>query len=254
MKYIPVLIIACFGFAWGQSATLSHEQNAAPESRSWSMSEPAGTSIPFQDQQHIVVGGTIEKKNVTTAVLYSLLLPGMGELYVGNYGTGKYFTIIESALWLTMGGYDWYATGLRDDSRRFAIQHAQINLNGKDDQYFVDIGEFRNVYDYNVQILRNRTPQNVYNPATSYWSWDSDASRNQFTDLRIASDERFNDMRFVAAAIAVNHLVSAVNAARMAILHNREADAGSNLLDVHASVLGGLAHPNGIMVSISKTF
>lgn len=254
MKYILFMPLMWASLCWGQSDLALKVPHSNRDSRlSESVSSLAFRS-PLPEFQGVSNSGNYEKKNVSTAVLYSLLLPGMGELYVGDYGTGKYFTIIEGALWLTMGAYDWYATGLRDDARRFAMQHAHISLAGKDDQYFVDIGEFRNVYDYNEQILRNRSPELLYNPATAYWNWDNDANRFQFTDLRIASDERFNDMRFVAAAIALNHIVSAINAARMAVLHNRSVSPGSGTFDVHASVLGGLGHPDGILISVSRTF
>ena len=253
MKYFLILSLLTARIAFGQATTPSPTHNQKTLVQNF-LFQPTPAFSPLKSTpDKFDLSEQPEKKNVTTAVLYSLLLPGMGELYVGNYSSGKYFTIVEGALWITMGAYDWYATSLQDDARRFAIQHAQANINGKDDQYFVDIGEFRNIYDYNTQILRNREPEKLYNPTTSYWSWDSDANRSHFDDLRVASDERFNDLRFVAAAIAVNHVVSAVNAARMAIVHNHNLSE-SGQLDIHASVIGGLAHPNGILISLSKKF
>ena len=44
-----------------------------------------GYSHNFQQNFH--------KKNLGLAILYSLLLPGMGELYTDAYSSGKYFTI-----------------------------------------------------------------------------------------------------------------------------------------------------------------
>src|SRR5437868_5743769 len=72
-----------------------------------------------------------ERKSPALAALYSLLLPGMGELYVGDYGSGKYFTIAEGALWTGWGGMQWYGNWKQNDSRQFAAQHAQISLDGK---------------------------------------------------------------------------------------------------------------------------
>ncbi|MBI4546753.1 MAG: hypothetical protein HY707_02145 [Ignavibacteriae bacterium] len=195
-----------------------------------------------------------EKKSVGMAVLYSLLLPGMGELYAGNYSTGKYFTIVEGALWLTLGSLHWYATWLQDDARRFAVQHAQISLDGKGDQYFVDIGNFASVYKYNEAVLRGRDDFKVYDPTSSfYWNWGNDLNRETYRELRVASDERFNDTRFVAAAIGVNHLISAINAARLTISHNKNI-AKSDELYIRANVIGGIAHPHGIAISVSKNF
>ena len=198
--------------------------------------------------------GSDEKKNVGLAALYSFLLPGMGEMYAGEYGMGKYFTIAEGALWVTLLGYDRYAHWIQDDARQFAAQHARANISGKDDQYFSDIADFTNVYAYNESVLKSRSPELLYNPASSYyWSWDNDQNRASYRDLRVTSDERFNDTRFVAAAIGVNHLISAINAARLTYFHNRNAGQ-SGMIDVHASIMGGIDHPNGILLSVSRSF
>jgi hypothetical protein len=253
MKYVFVATLLVAQIVSGQSS-LRVQNPPAKESDSFLTGHYLSSlSLPHSDLLKLDESNVSGKKNVTLAVLYSLLLPGMGELYAGNYSTGKYFTIAEGGLWITLGAVQWYATGLQDDARRFAVQHAQINLDGKDDQYFVDIGEFQNINDYNEQILRNRDAHKVYDLQTFYWNWDSDANRGTFDDLRVASDEKFNDVRFVAAAIGVNHLISAINAARIAISHNHSVHEAS-LLNMKAGVLGGLAHPNGIVISVSKNF
>ncbi|MEJ2103128.1 MAG: hypothetical protein P8X47_00970 [Ignavibacteriaceae bacterium] len=50
-----------------------------------------------------------EKKSVGLGIIYSLLLPGMGELYAGDYNTGKYFTIADGVLWGTFIGMNVYS-------------------------------------------------------------------------------------------------------------------------------------------------
>jgi TM2 domain-containing membrane protein YozV len=194
------------------------------------------------------------KKNVGLAVLYSLFLPGMGELYVGDYGTGKYFTIGEGVLWLTYASFEVYGDWLRDDARLFATTHAGVDPSGKDDQYYVDIGNYINTYEYNEKKLRDRESGKLYDLASSYfWKWDSDASRANYRDMRVSHDHVFNNAKFVAAAIIVNHVASAINAGRLAIAHNSEVEeAGS--IGVHASVIGGFARPDGIMITMTKRF
>ena len=195
-----------------------------------------------------------EKKSVALAAVYSLLLPGMGELYAGDYGTGKYFTIAEGALWIGWGGMQWYGNWLQNDAHAFAAQHAQVSPEGKDDQYFIDIGNFSNVYVYNEQVLRGRDAFGTYDPSSSYyWQWDVDANREQYRQLRVSSDEVFNNSRFVIAAIGVNHLLSAINAGRLAISHNKQIDEASTI-DIHANVTGTLAHPDGIVLTVTKSF
>ncbi len=210
---------------------------------------PAFWTSPGPDQE-----SAGETKSVGTAVLYSVLLPGMGELYAGDYSGGKYFTIVEGALWVTLGSVHWYATWLQDDAHQFAAAHAQASIGGKGDQYFIDIGNFRNIYDYNEQALRDRSTNLLYAETPSnYWNWDSPTNQSLYRDKRVSGDQMFNNTRFVVAAIAVNHIVSAINAARLTIAHNKSVEE-AQLFDLHAEVLGGLSHPNGIMLTFSRSF
>ena len=70
------------------------------------------------------------KKSIGLAIVYSLLLPGMGELYAGSFQTGRYFLAAEGALWITLAGFDIYGNALRDDSREFAAAHAGEEARG----------------------------------------------------------------------------------------------------------------------------
>ncbi|MFI5252438.1 MAG: hypothetical protein ACHQQQ_08415 [Bacteroidota bacterium] len=200
-------------------------------------------------------GNTVSdgKKSVPLGILYSLLLPGMGELYAGNYDKGKYFTIAEGALWVAYGGIQSYGDWIQSDARNFAVQHAGINFTNKNDQYFIDIGNFVSVNDYNTEILRERQYDKIYDPnSLSAWHWDTDANREAYRLLRVSSDEKFNNARFVLAAIVTNHIISAIDAARMIILNNKNNE--SELIHIKANVLGDLQHPNGMMLTFSKNF
>ncbi|MBI4810458.1 MAG: hypothetical protein HY800_03275 [Ignavibacteriales bacterium] len=193
------------------------------------------------------------EKSVTLAALYSFLIPGMGEMYVGNYSKGKYFTIAEGLLWITLIGFDRYGTWVQNDARDFATQHAGVMAAGKSDDYFVDIGDYQSIWEYNEDMLRNRQPYKMYDEYSSMtWNWDSKSNREYYRDLRVSSDQAFNNVSFVAAAIGVNHLVSAINAAMSAKSHNNNLQQ-SSLLDIHANVQGGIMNPHGIMISFSKT-
>lgn len=195
------------------------------------------------------------KKSVGLAALYSLALPGMGELYAGSFSSGRYFLAAEGLLWLTYTVFQVRADALRDDSRAFAMAHAGITLQGKNDQYFVDIGNFLNIEEYNQKKLRDRDADKVYDPALGYaWQWDSDPSRSAFRDQRVASDNMYNNRKFVVAAVLINHVASAINAARSAVMHNRELEGALSGVSVEAEVLGGPFQTHGMAVTVRKTF
>jgi hypothetical protein len=157
-----------------------------------------------------------KKKSQGSAVLFSLLLPGMGEWYAEDLGSGRYSLIAEATLWLTYVSFQQYGTWFQNDARLYASAHAGASLGGKDDQFFVNVGNFSNVYDYNDKKLRDRNISGIYDPAAGYfWSWDNDADRQRFRSLRISGAKIFDNSRFVIGAILVNHIVSALNAARL---------------------------------------
>jgi len=210
---------------------------------------PFGQSSSASSFQQVPGG----KKSVGLAAVYSLLLPGMGELYADAFGSGKYFLIAEGLLWLTYTGFEVHGNALRDDARAFASARAGVNVLGKDDQYFIDIGNFIDINEYNDKKLRDREPSILYNPAAGYsWRWDSDAARATYRDQRVASDNMYNNRKFAVGAVIINHVASAINAARAAISRNKENQNSFRDLRFEAEVMGGIAHPHGILLTISK--
>jgi hypothetical protein len=197
--------------------------------------------------------GAAGKKSVGLAVIYSLLLPGMGELYAGDYSTGKYFTGADGALWLTLYAVDAHANSIQDDARTYAALHAGFDQAGKGDDYYSDVGNFDDVYAYNEQVLRDRDAYKLYDPTSSdYWKWDAEANRQVYRDQRVEADGMFNNTRFVVAGLMANRVLSAINAARIVISGNKAA--GEAELGLGATVLGGPAHAHGLALTITRQF
>jgi hypothetical protein len=194
------------------------------------------------------------RKSPGLAAIYSLLIPGMGEWYSGDIGSGKYFMIGEGVLWLTYAVFEISGNDLRDASRAFAVSHAGVTTAGKDDQYFIDIGNFLSIDDYNAKKLRDRDPGRLYDPAGYTWIWDSDADRASYRDQRVRSESMYNGTKFVGAAILVNHVASAINAARLAISHNSALGAALEHTTFGARVTGPLGRPDGLEFTITRTF
>ena len=94
-----------------------------------------------------------QKKSAGLAALYSLVLPGAGEMYVDGIDAGKYPLIAEGALWLTWGTMQYYGGWLQDDARRYAVVHAGVATTSADDLFYVNVSNFSNTYDYNDKKL-----------------------------------------------------------------------------------------------------
>ena len=210
---------------------------------------PAASAKSMQDPVAEIPG----KKSVGLAVLYSLVLPGMGELYAGNYGSGKYFTGADGVLWLTLYAVDAHANSLQDDARTYAALHAGFDPAGKNDDYFSDVGNFNDVYAYNEQVLRDRDAYKLYDPASSdYWRWDAASNREVYRGQRVEADGMFNNTRFVVAGLLANRVLSAINAARIVIAGNKAA--GGDGVDLGATILGGPAGAHGLALSVTRRF
>jgi len=195
------------------------------------------------------------KKSPGLAVLYSLLLPGMGELYADGFSSGKYFLIAEGVLWLGYAGMQIHADDLRNGSRSFAAAHAGVDATGKDDDFYVNVGNFMSLDEYNDKKLRDREPDKIYDPLAGYsWRWDSDVSRQTFRDQRINSENWYNGQKFVGAAIIINHIVSAINAARAAIAYNNAQSDALGSLQLSSRLLGAPGQPHGVLVTIARQF
>ena len=212
---------------------------------------PSGIG-PLEEHLPPAGDGVAGRKSVALAAIYSLLLPGMGEVYGGTFSAGKYFLMAEAGLWLTYAAFELYGNDLRDNSRAYAVAHAGVSLAGKEDQYFIDIGNFIDIQEYNDKQLRDRQPGDLYGDPSFVWRWESDAARLTYRDQRINSETMYNNRKFVVAAIIVNHVLSAINAARGVAALNASLAEQRGALSFDATVLGGPGNAHGIMVSVHR--
>jgi TM2 domain-containing membrane protein YozV len=195
------------------------------------------------------------KKSVILAVVASLLIPGLGELYAGSFETGKYYLIAEGGLWLTYGGFRMHSNWLLKDAQTFASQHADANFSNKDDQYSVNIGNFNTIAEYNDAKSRNREYELIYQPTRPeyQWNWDTDANRLRFKDMRIHSGEVKNNAKFFIGAIVVNHLLSAFFAGKKTAAYNQSLSAMDDV-EIHTYALNNGLQVNGWGISIATHF
>ena len=165
------------------------------------------------------------KKSAGLAMLYSFILPGMGELYAGNYNSGKFFTIADGALWITLAGMNAYGTNQMDNYIAFSKAFAGVTTNGKSDQFFADISGYNSVEDYNTRQLLDRNFEGTYNTATHYWKWQSADKRKEYKSTWTSSENAFNNIKFVAGALILNRVISMINAVRIVSAYNKSLNS-----------------------------
>jgi hypothetical protein len=196
-------------------------------------------SIPVKEE--------FSQKSVILAITYSILLPGMGELYAGNYSSGKYFTIADGVFWGTYIGMNQYSNWQKDRYHSFAVSNGGVNLAGKDDGYFTNIGIYTDINEYNDDMSRNGDFNKMYNTQLDYWKWTGN-DRKTYRAMWTAGELAHNNLRFVIGALVLNRVVSAINAARIAAAFNRNAsqELGWNL---SAGVSSVATQPTGVILN-----
>jgi hypothetical protein len=193
-----------------------------------------------------------KKKKTGLAIIYSLLLPGMGELYAESYSSGKYFTIAEGALWGIYIGMNSYANWQEDKYKSFATSNGGVNTAGKNKDYFANIGVYENIDSYNDAKALERNFAAMYDAKQYYWSW-SDNDRKRYRSQWTSSEEAYNNLRFVVGGLILNRIVSAINAVRLVSAYNKRqsSELGWN---ISVGILNQVNLPAGISFNFQSSF
>ena len=141
----------------------------------------------------------------------SAILPGWGETVLGNKKRARIFTLAEVTLWTAcLGAYTFsYHQALEYES--FAVEHAGVDVNGKNHKYWVDIGNYIDLEHHNAEHLRWRIMDELYDQDDE-WIWDSASNMKKFEAMRINSDILAKRGMDILVAVAVNHIISAIDA------------------------------------------
>jgi hypothetical protein len=192
------------------------------------------------------------KKSVFLAGALSAILPGMGELYVGNFKLGKYLLISEVVLWITYGSYYFQNEWLQTDARSFAQFHAGANFDAKGNDYFVNVGNYGSLEEFNQSRMQLRSFDEVYRNLSGYnWKWDNETNRVQYRNIRISADEMARNSKFALSALVVNRIISIFVAIKSTAANNNAIERSWNL---EAVPLGIATDRAGIELRYSTTF
>ena len=161
-----------------------------------------------------------------SAFIRSFLIPGWGQKYIGAKTSARTFFTAELALWTSFVVFQLRGHWLEDDYRLYGETHAGLEAGGKADQYFVDVGNFNNIDDYNNAKLRNRDVAGLYDRQIYFWQWNNEANRLRYDDIRVRSESAYSNAGFVIAGVLANHVISGIHAAYLAGRRERKQPQG----------------------------
>ena len=174
----------------------------------------------------------------------SLLLPGWGQVAVGAPRRAALFGSLEGGLLLAALGFRTMRGIYEDDYRSFAASVAGANVAGKGRQYFADLAFYETRLQHNQVALAYDQPNPALYPVEDDWQWPTTADRLRYR-------QRFNDAKtmdqrvgYVLFAVSINHLASAIDAARQAQKRQRGEKSGQQTSRLYVAPL-----PGGVMVA-----
>jgi len=142
----------------------------------------------------------------------SVILPGWGEYAINENSHGNFFLTTE-IIGIVLTTYSFVkSNNITTTYKSIAAEHADVIIDGKDHQFWVDIGNYNSQFDYNEEHLRWREFDNLYPNNTNWnWDWDTSSKRKKFEDLRIESDQMKLIGKFFIGGIVLNHIISAID-------------------------------------------
>lgn len=167
------------------------------------------------------------QKSKVLGALYSAAIPGMGELYAGAYGAGRWFTAGEVLLWLGYAGMTLFGNAMIADASTYAGVHAGAQTGGKADQFLTDVGNFSNTGQYNDKKARDGDYRLIYTAPEYLWQWDNEVNRTTFRSMHLRANTLLDNTKYLVAAIVVNHLASAIDAVLQVNRVNRGISVGA---------------------------
>lgn len=154
------------------------------------------------------------KKSAFRAALYSALLPGLGEHYVGKRTKAKVFFAAEAMTWISYIAFHTYGVWKKDDMIRFGADKAGASLDDKSDEYLDWVGFYNSSEEFNA-LGRVSDPERAYlTGSENYWQWTSEDDRNDFRSYKNSSRTAFDRANFMIVAAISNRIISIIDAIR----------------------------------------
>ena len=191
------------------------------------------------------------ERSATAAMAMSMAVPGTGQLYAGR-ASGFGYAALEVAGWVGLSLFQKGGDQLRDDAGVVAGDPAVSTSNWSFQRYEsatgTDATQLRALYHADPEAFYDAIGTDARYTA----GWNSGTSKNEFTDLRERSDQKFENARWTKAGLWINHLVSAFAAFRAVQIGNMNVALPSH---VELKAKGGLrgGRPN-LMVTLQRRF
>ena len=244
-----VILVTVFGLVLVLSATsLRADQDFSTGSirlqMALSIAEKCDNQLGLSSQNETFQGefedefATSGLKSPKKAFLLSLLLPGAGQLYAESKSKAGIFAGAEASIWAGFAAFRLVGGWKKEDYQNYAVDHAGIIPDGKDDDFYERLTYYEDRDQYNQFTRLYNGPEAPIYPETDYWNWiwDSNDSRSKYRDLRNQSKNAFRRSVYMVGLAALNRVVSALDAFRGAKKYNSKKVFEQSQIEFHPQI------------------
>ncbi len=247
---ILITITLCFSTGWAQETPSSIDnlmKDAIAELGSEGSSDELVTTALMSDS----------KKSGKRAMFLSLLVPGLGEYYLGDHAGAKIFMGAEAMTWASYGGFKKLVDWRREDVDVYTYQHAGINIEGKDEEFLQILKRYPRSENqpnlsgsYNEGVRRDARYYYPYSPAEQEvyeqenyligddaFIWDTPDNWVQYKVLLHKYRDADKKAFYMTGVAVVNRLVSAIHSVWLTRRMNKGIDNQKVNLDFQTDVV-----------------
>lgn len=209
------------------------------------LAQIGGSGTRPKDEPKKPVSEGVQVVNPKTAMLYSLLLPGLGQQAAGHGERARVFYAIEAGIWTSFAIFRVQGDQRQDRYIEYAEFTAGVDAAGKDDDYWRTLAQYersdpgpasanefvrrqaRALYPGDIVAQQQYFSENGYFENET-WDWQNADNLAQYQTLRSKSLDSYDKAELSIFAAIANRVVSVIDAARVAGQANRAAnDSGS---------------------------
>jgi hypothetical protein len=198
------------GFSLRHAPEMQHTQGAG--------SDPA---VMLDDPE----SGSTGELSMRRAVLYSLLLPGLGDWYAGNKSRAKTFFVVDAAIWTTFIVFRVQGNHREESYQNFATEFAGVSGTGHSDEFYSTIGKFNTSDEYEAEFKKEHRidiwPDVGYEAMEKYyvenrltdfqeWAWYTWEMRVDYREMRSASTLSYRRSGYIVALAVANRVVASI--------------------------------------------
>ncbi len=169
----------------------------------------------------------VKHKSKKKVLALSLLLPGLGEQYMGHKRKAIRACVIEATIWSAFFGGKWYANVLKNDYILYAHSNSGART-GKEENYYGAIEWYPDLKSYNVFVreesraiypdsieARKKYEEEHSLADTLAWKWANDEEWDKYRELRNKNRSIIKNTSYCVGAAILNRIASAIIATHL---------------------------------------